>query len=252
MTAVLSPTARTTITRHRERGSDDRADLFAMLDEALVCHVGIVRDGEPVVLPAIHAVDPDGPGRGRHALPARLGRRTVAAAGARRDRVRDVHPRRRPRARAGGVQPLDELPLGRGDGAGPPGRRPGRARPRAAPDRRPRRPGRSATLRANTRKELAATAVIAVPLAEASVKARDRGPADDADGRRDRHLGRRRPADGRGRRDRARPRRPRARRRTTSGRRVGGVVGRSIGCRPWSAPWSWSSPTAYAVASPVR
>ena len=37
-------------------------------------------------------------------------------------------------------------------------------------------PGRSATLRANTRKELAATVVIAVPLAEASVKSRAGGP----------------------------------------------------------------------------
>jgi uncharacterized protein len=40
-------------------------------------------------------------------------------------------------------------------------------------------PGRSATLRANTRKELAATAVIAVPLVEASVKARTGGPVDE-------------------------------------------------------------------------
>ena len=40
-------------------------------------------------------------------------------------------------------------------------------------------PGRSATLRANTRKELAATAVLAVPLHEASLKVRDGGPVDD-------------------------------------------------------------------------
>ena len=40
-------------------------------------------------------------------------------------------------------------------------------------------PGRSATLRANTRKELAATVVLAVPLAEASVKARTGAPADE-------------------------------------------------------------------------
>ena len=64
MTALLSPTDRTTITRHRERGSEDRADLFAVLEEALVCHVGIVRDGVPVVLPSIFAVDPDGPDEG--------------------------------------------------------------------------------------------------------------------------------------------------------------------------------------------
>ena len=42
-------------------------------------------------------------------------------------------------------------------------------------------PGRSATLRGNTRKELAATVVIAVPLAEASVKTRAGGPSDEAD-----------------------------------------------------------------------
>ena len=40
-------------------------------------------------------------------------------------------------------------------------------------------PGRSATLRPDTRKELAATAVLAVPLHEASLKARDGGPGDE-------------------------------------------------------------------------
>jgi uncharacterized protein len=47
----LSPTRRSTPTRHRERARTDRADLHAVLDEGLVCHVGIVRDGAPVVLP---------------------------------------------------------------------------------------------------------------------------------------------------------------------------------------------------------
>jgi hypothetical protein len=42
-------------------------------------------------------------------------------------------------------------------------------------------PGRSDTLRANTRKEVAATSVVAVPLAEASVKARTGGPKDEDD-----------------------------------------------------------------------
>ncbi len=40
-------------------------------------------------------------------------------------------------------------------------------------------PGRSATLRPHTRKELAATAVLALPLAEASLKVRAGGPVDD-------------------------------------------------------------------------
>ena len=40
-------------------------------------------------------------------------------------------------------------------------------------------PGRSATLRAHTRKELAATAVLAVPLHEASLKVRTGGVSDE-------------------------------------------------------------------------
>ena len=64
MSAALSSTRRTTLTRHDERGTADRADLFAVLEEALVCHVGIVRDGEPVVLPSTFGVDPEGPDEG--------------------------------------------------------------------------------------------------------------------------------------------------------------------------------------------
>jgi nitroimidazol reductase NimA-like FMN-containing flavoprotein (pyridoxamine 5'-phosphate oxidase superfamily) len=51
----LSPTRRSTPTRLRERSRTDRADLYAVLDEGLVCHVGIVRDGAPVVLPTGYA-----------------------------------------------------------------------------------------------------------------------------------------------------------------------------------------------------
>src|SRR5690606_23893956 len=42
-------------------------------------------------------------------------------------------------------------------------------------------PGRAATLRPSTRKELAATAVLAVPLLEASMKERAGAPVDDED-----------------------------------------------------------------------
>lgn len=44
-------TDRTTVRRKRERGAYDRATVHAILDEALVCHVGFVADGRPVVLP---------------------------------------------------------------------------------------------------------------------------------------------------------------------------------------------------------
>ncbi len=50
-----APTLRTAPTRNAERVSYDRAAVHAVLDEALVCHAGFVVDGEPVVLPQLHA-----------------------------------------------------------------------------------------------------------------------------------------------------------------------------------------------------
>lgn len=47
----LSPTPRSTVTRHRERSRTEQADLHAVLDTGLICHLGLVRDGAPVVLP---------------------------------------------------------------------------------------------------------------------------------------------------------------------------------------------------------
>jgi uncharacterized protein len=47
----LSTTRRSTVTRLRERARTDRTDLYAVLDAGLVCHLGLVRDGAPVVLP---------------------------------------------------------------------------------------------------------------------------------------------------------------------------------------------------------
>jgi uncharacterized protein len=47
----LSPTRRSTVTRLRERARTSRDDLHAVLDAGLVCHLGLVRDGAPVVLP---------------------------------------------------------------------------------------------------------------------------------------------------------------------------------------------------------
>jgi nitroimidazol reductase NimA-like FMN-containing flavoprotein (pyridoxamine 5'-phosphate oxidase superfamily) len=47
--------SRTQVRRKPERASYDRAAVHAVIDEALVCHVGVVRDGTPVVLPTIHA-----------------------------------------------------------------------------------------------------------------------------------------------------------------------------------------------------
>jgi len=52
---TLTPTERTTPHRKRERVSYELAAAHAILDEALHCHVGMVVDGEPRVLPTLHA-----------------------------------------------------------------------------------------------------------------------------------------------------------------------------------------------------
>lgn len=48
-------TARTTLKRQPGRGSHARADVHAVLDEARICHLGFVADGQPYVIPTLHA-----------------------------------------------------------------------------------------------------------------------------------------------------------------------------------------------------
>lgn len=47
----LSPTSRSTIRRLKDRAATDRAELDAVLDAGLVCHLALILDGAPVVLP---------------------------------------------------------------------------------------------------------------------------------------------------------------------------------------------------------
>ncbi|WP_104524788.1 pyridoxamine 5'-phosphate oxidase family protein [Blastococcus atacamensis] len=47
----LSPTPRSTVRRGARRARSDRADLYAVLDAGLIGHLGVVVDGAPVVLP---------------------------------------------------------------------------------------------------------------------------------------------------------------------------------------------------------
>jgi uncharacterized protein len=48
-------TERTTVRRLAKRGAYDRETIRAILDEAFICHVGFVVDGQPMVIPTIHA-----------------------------------------------------------------------------------------------------------------------------------------------------------------------------------------------------
>jgi uncharacterized protein len=53
------PSQRTTVKRHPERGAYERATIDAILDEALICHLGFIVDAQPFVIPTIHARDGD-------------------------------------------------------------------------------------------------------------------------------------------------------------------------------------------------
>jgi nitroimidazol reductase NimA-like FMN-containing flavoprotein (pyridoxamine 5'-phosphate oxidase superfamily) len=55
--STYPPTARTKLHRRPSRGTYDRATVHAILDEALVCHLGFVVDGQPFVLPTAFVRD---------------------------------------------------------------------------------------------------------------------------------------------------------------------------------------------------
>jgi len=57
-TDELDVTERTTLKRIPERGHFDRDTLNAIIDEAMICHVGIVdENGRPAVIPTFHGRD---------------------------------------------------------------------------------------------------------------------------------------------------------------------------------------------------
>ncbi len=178
-TSTLEPTERTRIGRGRNRAVADRGRLMELLTDALVAHVGVVVGQHPVVLPTAFAVDLDGPDAG-----GSLYLHGSVAAG---------WLRAAPEATlCVTVTELDGLVAGRSAFHHSMNYRSaviiGSARQVEDPTERQHAldlivdhmiPGRSATLRASTRKELAATAVIAVPLHEASMKERAGGPGDE-------------------------------------------------------------------------
>src|SRR2546423_9500995 len=55
----LPVTERTRHRRLREQGSTDRADLAAILAAGVICHLGVVVDGYPMVVPTVYGVSGD-------------------------------------------------------------------------------------------------------------------------------------------------------------------------------------------------
>jgi nitroimidazol reductase NimA-like FMN-containing flavoprotein (pyridoxamine 5'-phosphate oxidase superfamily) len=171
------PTARTTPTRYRERAHYDRATVHEVLDEALVCHLGYLHAGRPVVLPTTHA---------------RLGE-TLYLHGS-----TGSGPMLAARATPSGLPVcvtatlLDGLVLARAAMHHSVNFRSvvvlGDARVVDDPAEKLRalcglldhiRPGRAADCRTPSPRELAATGVLALDLVEVSAKVRTGGPVDD-------------------------------------------------------------------------
>jgi nitroimidazol reductase NimA-like FMN-containing flavoprotein (pyridoxamine 5'-phosphate oxidase superfamily) len=169
----LSGTPRTALRRHRERGRPGRDDLYAVLDAGLICHLGVVADGAPRVLPT---------GYGRLGdilyLHGSSANSTFMAGAGQEVCVTVTH--------------LDGLVCARSVFNHSMNYRSamifGVARLLSDPAERTLAlrtitehlaPGQWSYARPPTRKELAATSVLALPLTEASVKIRSGAPSDD-------------------------------------------------------------------------
>jgi nitroimidazol reductase NimA-like FMN-containing flavoprotein (pyridoxamine 5'-phosphate oxidase superfamily) len=169
------PSERVRLRRKRERGRYEREAIDAILDEALIAHLGIVDEhGQPFVVPVLHARDGE----------------VVYCHGSLASRTM--------RALASGVPAcltvslIDGLVLARSAMHHSANYRSvmllGRAR--AIEDEGEKRraleavvehivPGRWHDVRPPSIKELAATAVLAIPIEEGSAKVRTGGPLDD-------------------------------------------------------------------------
>ncbi|ROO83347.1 hypothetical protein EDD29_0849 [Actinocorallia herbida] len=171
---MLSTTERTRLGRAADRAGTETADLYAILDAGLVCHLGVVRpDGAPMVVPTgygrigdtlylhgstgarslrldgevcVTVTHLDGIVLARSAFHHSLNYRSAMVYGAPR-KVTD------PDERLAGLRAITEQLA----------------------------PGQWDAVRAPDRKELAATLVLALPLTEASVKVRTGPPVDDED-----------------------------------------------------------------------
>jgi nitroimidazol reductase NimA-like FMN-containing flavoprotein (pyridoxamine 5'-phosphate oxidase superfamily) len=172
-TTPLSSTPRTTLRRHRERGQADRAALYEVLDAGLICHLGVVAGEDPVVLPIAYGRDGD-----TLYLHGSSANGAFWAADGHRVCVTVTH--------------IDGIVAARSVFSHSVNYRSavifGTATMVKDEDERWQAlrlvtdqviPGRWAAARQPTAKEMAATAVLSLPLAEASVKVRTGMPADE-------------------------------------------------------------------------
>ncbi len=170
---MLSTTSRTSLGRLKERGRTGREDLYAVLDAGLVCHLGVVVGGSPRVIPTgygriddtlylhgstgaawlretgevcVTVTHLDGVVLARSVFHHSMNYRSAMIYGRPRPVLEDEE-------RLAGLRAITEQLA----------------------------PGQWDVARLPNRRELAATAVVALSLAEASVKVRQGPPGDDAE-----------------------------------------------------------------------
>jgi nitroimidazol reductase NimA-like FMN-containing flavoprotein (pyridoxamine 5'-phosphate oxidase superfamily) len=169
-------TRRTTVKRLPKRGVYDRAEIYRILDEAMICHVAFVQDGQPFAIPTGFARDGDA--LFIHGSPASRMLKTLS------EGVPVCVT----------VTLLDGLVVARSAFHSSMNYRSvvilGMARPVTDPERKLHAmralvdhliPDRWGDLRPITPKELKATLVLELPITEASAKVRTGGPIDDDD-----------------------------------------------------------------------
>ncbi len=173
----VSPLPVTERTRHRrlrEQGSTDRRDLADILAAGLICHLGVVVDGYPMVVPTVYGLAGD-----TLYLHGSMASRSLVSAPQATICVTVTH--------------LDGLVLARSVFEHAVNYRSAMiyGTPRLVTDREEKlvglrsisehiAPGQWDYARRPSKKELAKTSLLALPLTEASVKIR-RGPPDDGD-----------------------------------------------------------------------
>jgi nitroimidazol reductase NimA-like FMN-containing flavoprotein (pyridoxamine 5'-phosphate oxidase superfamily) len=170
----MNEVTRTRLRRLPDRAVRERPEIDAILDEAIVCHLGFVADGHPVVTPTLAARVND------HVyVHGSAASRTVRALGQGVEVCLTVTL-------------VDGLVLARGAFHHSVNYRSvmvfGRAEPFEDPDEKLRAleaftdklaPGRWADVRPPTRQELKGTTILRIPLEEVSAKARTGPPGDD-------------------------------------------------------------------------
>jgi uncharacterized protein len=169
----LPITGRTRLRRLRERGAHDRASMYAILDAGLMCHVGYVLEGKPVVTPTAYWREGD------HVYwHGSAASRMLRAVDGAEVCLTVSHLDALVLARSAFHHSVDYrsvMIFGRAAAVSDPGRK------RAVMDAFIERlyPGRSRVIRTGSDKELAAIAVMSLAIEEASAKVRAAGVIDD-------------------------------------------------------------------------